>query len=144
VILVVIVLAAFFYALQDFSAAATMASIRGLLSEETIVIRDGKEIAIATEALLTGDIVALTLGVKVSADLRLVVCSSDLKFDKSLLTGESEPVSGTVDSTDVNPVTYWIYNLMEANIPVARDQKHRSLWYICSTGIRQRCCCVYW
>jgi len=82
-----------------------MASIRGLLSEETIVIRDGKETAIATEDLLTGDVVALTLGVKVSADLRLVVCSSDLKFDKSLLTGESEPVSGTVNSTDVNPVS---------------------------------------
>jgi sodium/potassium-transporting ATPase subunit alpha len=104
VILVIIVLAAFFYAVQDFSAAATMASIKGLLSEETVVIRDGKEIAIATEDVLIGDIVVLTLGVKVPADLRLLVCSSDLKLDKSLLTGESEPVSCTVASTDANPV----------------------------------------
>lgn len=41
------------------------------------------------------------MGVKVPADLRLVEVS-DCRFDRSILTGESVPVSATTDKTDEN------------------------------------------
>lgn len=52
--------------------------------------------------LVSGDIVKITLGTKVPADIRLISCSSDLRFDRSILTGESKPVAGTSDNTDPN------------------------------------------
>jgi magnesium-transporting ATPase (P-type) len=36
------------------------------------------------------------------ADLRFVEVSSDLKLDRAVLTGESEPIQGTIGSTDPN------------------------------------------
>lgn len=52
--------------------------------------------------LVKGDIVRITLGCKVPADIRMIECSSDLRFDRSILTGESNAVAATVDSTDIN------------------------------------------
>lgn len=49
-----------------------------------------------------GDIVLLKLGAKVPADVRLIEVSSDVKFDRSILTGESVAVGATVDSTNEN------------------------------------------
>lgn len=42
------------------------------------------------------------MGNKVPADLRLLSHSGDIRFDKSMLTGESEEVEGAVDFTDPN------------------------------------------
>ena len=52
--------------------------------------------------LVLGDIVTITLGNKVPADIRLLDMSSDLRFDRSILTGESNAISGSVDCTDPN------------------------------------------
>ena len=52
--------------------------------------------------LVAGDIVKITLGSKVPADIRLLSVSSDLRFDRSILTGESNPVAATTESTDAN------------------------------------------
>jgi sodium/potassium-transporting ATPase subunit alpha len=57
---------------------------------------------LSADQLVAGDIVKITLGAKVPADIRLLEVSSDLKFDRSILTGESDAISGTVDSTDQN------------------------------------------
>lgn len=51
---------------------------------------------------MAGDIVRITLGSKVPADLRLLEVSSDLRFDRSILTGESNAVAAAVDATDDN------------------------------------------
>lgn len=37
-----------------------------------------------------------------AADLRLVSASADLKFDKSILTGESKEIAGSVNATSEN------------------------------------------
>ncbi|OBZ79410.1 Sodium/potassium-transporting ATPase subunit alpha-A [Grifola frondosa] len=52
--------------------------------------------------LVSGDLVYVSLGEKVPADLRLIDVSGDLRFDRSILTGESEPVAGRVEMTDEN------------------------------------------
>lgn len=42
------------------------------------------------------------MGNKVPADLRLLNHSGDIRFDRSMLTGESEEVEGAIDGTDPN------------------------------------------
>ena len=56
--------------------------------------------------LVAGDLVQLSMGNKIPADIRLIQVSSDLRFDRSILTGESVPIPGTVDSTNANCVLH--------------------------------------
>jgi sodium/potassium-transporting ATPase subunit alpha len=65
-----------------------MKSIKTLIAENATVLRDGKQHIIPAHDLVVGDVVLLSMGDRVPADLRLVKVSSDLKFDRSLLTGE--------------------------------------------------------
>ncbi|KAJ7211563.1 hypothetical protein GGX14DRAFT_534540 [Mycena pura] len=104
VLLVVIVIQAMFNAWQDWSTSHVMASIAGLLPTETLVTRDGGQFNARLPAsdLVSGDIVTISLGSKVPVDLRLIEVSSDLRFDRSILTGESNEISGSVDCTDKN------------------------------------------
>ncbi|OCH96530.1 sodium-potassium ATPase [Obba rivulosa] len=101
VLLVVLVLQAVFNAWQDFSASKVMSSIKDLLPTDVLIIRDGMQTNIDAEQLVTGDLVLVSLGEKVPADLRMIEVS-DLRFDRSILTGESEPVSGRIEKTDDN------------------------------------------
>lgn len=65
-----------------------MKSIKSLVAEEATVIRDGKRQTVPATDVVIGDLVMLSMGDRVPADLRLVDASVDLKFDRSLLTGE--------------------------------------------------------
>lgn len=65
-----------------------MSSIKTLIAEEASVIRDGKRQTIASRDVVVGDLVVLSMGDRVPADIRLIQASSDLRFDRSLLTGE--------------------------------------------------------
>lgn len=66
--------------------------------------RDGVKLEIDALDLKVGDIVHLSLGQRVPADIVLFEVSSDLALDRSLLTGESDPVSTTITATDDNPL----------------------------------------
>lgn len=79
-----------------------MNSILNLLPSECLVIRGGVPTKMTASNLVIGDIVQVKLGNKVPADLRLIQVSNDLKFDRAVLTGESEPVEGTTAMTDEN------------------------------------------
>ncbi|KAJ7085621.1 hypothetical protein C8R43DRAFT_1244958 [Mycena crocata] len=102
VLLIVIAIQAVFNAWQDYSTGHVMASIAGLLPTEILVTRDGERFKLPAADLVSGDIVSITLGSKVPADIRLLDVSSDLRFDRSLLTGESNDIAATVDATDKN------------------------------------------
>ena len=65
-----------------------MKSIKSLVAEEAAVIRDGKRQVIPATDIVVGDLIMLNMGDRVPADLRIVDASIDLKFDRSLLTGE--------------------------------------------------------
>jgi sodium/potassium-transporting ATPase subunit alpha len=91
-----------FNAWQDYSTGRVMNSIANMLPSDVLVLRDGSKIRVPAMNLVLGDVVFIGLGNKIPADLRLVEASSDLKLDRAVLTGESEPISGTVDHTDDN------------------------------------------
>lgn len=102
VLLIVMVVQTAFNAWQDYSTGRVMNSIANMLPSDVLVLRDGSKIRVPAMNLVLGDVVFIGLGNKIPADLRLVEASSDLKLDRAVLTGESEPISGTVDHTDDN------------------------------------------
>ena len=65
-----------------------MKSIKSLVAEQATVIRDGRQQTVPATDIVVGDLVMLSMGDRVPADLRIVDASIDLKFDRSLLTGE--------------------------------------------------------
>ena len=101
-VIIVIILQASFSAFQDWSTARTMKSILNLLPAETAVVRDGCSSKISATDLVVGDIVKISVGNKVPVDMRLLSTSGDVRFDRSMLTGESEEVEGATDMTEQN------------------------------------------
>ncbi len=90
VILIVVVINAVVGFVQEYRAEKAMEKLKGLISNEAVVIRDGKEQKILAGELTPGDIVIIEEGDNIPADLRIIE-SSDLKVDESALTGESLP-----------------------------------------------------
>jgi sodium/potassium-transporting ATPase subunit alpha len=102
VLYAVFIIQALFNAWQDWSSSRTMASISGMLPDDCSVLRDGIRVELAAVDLVPGDILFIKSGNKLPADVRFVEVSSDAKFDRSILTGESQPVPGAVNFTDKN------------------------------------------
>src|SRR5882762_2517428 len=65
-----------------------MKSIKSLIADNAIVVCDGKQQTMSAVEIVVGDLVMLSMGDRVPADMRIVQVSLDLKFDRSLLTGE--------------------------------------------------------
>lgn len=101
-VIIVIFLQAAFSAFQDWSTAKTMNSILDMLPSEAMVLRQGSWTKMRTSELVVGDVVKISIGDKVPADMRLIETSGDLRFDRSAMTGESHEIDGTVDNTDDN------------------------------------------
>lgn len=102
VLLMIIVIQSIFNAYQDWSTAKTMSSIGGMLPNDSIIVRNGQNVTVRSEELVVGDVCSIRMGNKIPADLRIIEASADLKFDRSVLTGESDPVAGAVEMSDVN------------------------------------------
>jgi sodium/potassium-transporting ATPase subunit alpha len=66
-----------------------------MLPAACVVVRDGQEVKVPAEQLVRGDIVHLTIGNRIPADMRLITVG-DLKVEQSSLTGENEPIECTV------------------------------------------------
>jgi sodium/potassium-transporting ATPase subunit alpha len=79
---------AIFNAWQDFSTSRVMASIKAMLPSDVLVRRDSTSMKIPAKDLVTGDLITISMGEKVPADLRLIEVSADVQFDRSILTGE--------------------------------------------------------
>lgn len=77
--------------LQEAKAESALAALASAVQTEATVIRDGKKLRISSQQLVPGDVVLLSSGDKVPADLRLVKVR-DLQIDESALTGESVAV----------------------------------------------------
>jgi len=88
VLLIVLILQAIFNAWQDFSTSRVMASIKGMLPSDILVLRDSERLKLPAKDLVPGDLVTFGMGEKVPADMRLIEVSADLQFDRSILTGE--------------------------------------------------------
>lgn len=88
VITVMTVLLGFF---QEYKAEKAVESLKKMLAFTARVTRGGKSIDIPVDDLVTGDIVLLSEGMKVPADIRLIEVYS-LQANEASLTGESVPI----------------------------------------------------
>jgi Ca2+-transporting ATPase len=76
---------------QEKKTEKALDALKDLASPRALVIRDGETIRIPGKEVVTGDIVVLQEGDRVPADA-IVIKSTNLLADESLLTGESMPV----------------------------------------------------
>ena len=90
-IVVIIVLNGVFAFAQEYRADRAAERLRDLLPVRAQVIRDGEVRTVDAAQLVLDDLVLLSAGDRVSADLRLVTVHA-LAVDESMLTGESVPV----------------------------------------------------
>ncbi len=81
---------------QEGKAAESVAALRQMLIMTASVRRDGQLVEIPAEELVPGDIVGFEAGDKVPADGRILVAAT-LEIEEAGLTGESTPVSKSVD-----------------------------------------------
>jgi magnesium-transporting ATPase (P-type) len=100
VIMAVAVINALIGFLQEGRAETALAGIRGMLSADASVRRDGGWTTVPAAQLVPGDVIRLAPGDKVPADVRLFQ-AFQLRIDESALTGESVPSSK--DSDPVSP-----------------------------------------
>jgi Ca2+-transporting ATPase len=77
---------------QEKKTEKALDALKDLASPRALVIRDGETIVIPGKEVVTGDVVVLREGDRVPADA-IVLESTNLSADESLLTGESVPVS---------------------------------------------------
>ncbi|KAJ5935936.1 hypothetical protein N7454_005234 [Penicillium verhagenii] len=101
-VLMIILLQAAFSALQDWSTARTMKAILDLVPTDAVVLRSGVATKIPSTEVVVGDVVQLSIGNKVPADLCLLTASGDVRFDRSILTGESDEIEGSLEASDTN------------------------------------------
>jgi len=100
VILAVAVINAVIGFVQEGRAEHALAGIRTLLSAEAQVRRDGEWGHVPADQLVPGDIVRVSAGSKVPADLRLLE-ASNLRVEEAALTGEAVPSGKGVDPVAV-------------------------------------------
>lgn len=93
-ILLFVVLSATLGFYQEFYAEKTISLLKKYLTTNTQVLRNGTVVAVATESLVPGDIVVLTAGRAIPADVRFLQ-TEHVWIDESALTGESAPVHKT-------------------------------------------------
>jgi H+-transporting ATPase len=75
---------------QESRAQATLAALKSRLALTAAVCRDGTWTKVEASQLVPGDLLKLSLGSVVAADVRLV--DGEILIDQSMLTGESLPI----------------------------------------------------
>ena len=75
---------------QEGRAQATLAALRSRLALTASVRRDGRWVVMPAAGLVPGDVVKLSLGGVVAADVHLT--AGEVLLDQSMLTGESVPI----------------------------------------------------
>ncbi len=82
--------------IQEYKAEKAIEALQKLATPKAKVIRDGDEIEISVTELVPGDIVLLSEGDVIPADIKLTE-TYNLKVDESSLTGESKEVEKKVN-----------------------------------------------
>ncbi|QEC65789.1 cation-translocating P-type ATPase [Panacibacter ginsenosidivorans] len=89
--LVAIILVTAISLYQEVKSSNALKALQEFTEPKVTVIRDGKEIVIAAEELVPGDIMLLDEGMNIPADA-IILQANDLTVNESIITGESLPV----------------------------------------------------
>ena len=95
-IVAVIFINAIFTFIQEYRAEKALEAMKKLLPFHVTVLRSGREREIDVREVVPGEVVIISEGDKVSADMRLIEIS-DIRVNNASLTGESEPLARTAE-----------------------------------------------
>ena len=104
VILILVISSTLLEFFEEYNSNKAAEKLKELVATTATVLRDGKETLIPIKQITVGDIVMLSAGSLIPADLR-VLEAKDLYVGQSSLTGESDAVKKVVelgDSYDLN------------------------------------------
>mmetsp|Transcript_784 Transcript_784/g.1418 ORF Transcript_784/g.1418 Transcript_784/m.1418 type:complete len:1065 (-) Transcript_784:41-3235(-) len=101
IITLVIVLNTTIGIVQEGSAEKAAEALKGMLSSDALLVRDGKDVKVPAANIVPGDIVKLNLGDRVPADLRMLEVSN-LSALEAALTGEAVPIDKTTDAIEAS------------------------------------------
>ncbi|MGD8712530.1 MAG: cation-transporting P-type ATPase, partial [Thiohalophilus sp.] len=91
-LLVVVVLNALVSFIQNYKVEKMMMSFLDYIPKEVVVLRDGEKMLMDAKEVVPGDVLFVQEGDKICAD-GVVIESSQLLLDESIITGESEPAT---------------------------------------------------
>ena len=97
VILILITASTLLEFVEVFRSNKAAEKLKSLVSARTDVVRNGKETKIPSSEVTVGDVVVLSAGDLIPADLRIIE-STDLYVNQSSLTGESDSVKKLAES----------------------------------------------
>ena len=97
VIVVLVLTSTFLEFFEEFKSNKAAAKLKEMVATKSTVIRNGKKIKILNKDIVIGDIVVLSAGDMIPADLR-VLEAKDLYIGQSSLTGESDSVRKLAES----------------------------------------------
>jgi P-type Ca2+ transporter type 2C len=102
---------------QERKTQRALEALRDLSAPRALVVRDGKELRIASREVVCGDLLALHEGDRIAADA--VLLQGLLSTDESLLTGEAVPTDklpATAASTLESPGTAGTHSLYASTV----------------------------
>lgn len=132
ILIAIVILNAFIGFYEEWKSENILASLKKLVVEKCNVIREGKITEIPVIQLVVGDIVKLTEGDGIPADIRLIE-SDEFSGNEFILTGESLPSNKDASfSTDKNLPINEIKNCVFMGTTVARGD---AIGIVYSTGM---------
>lgn len=97
VIIVLVLTSTFLEFFEEFKSNKAAAKLKEMVATQSTVIRNGKKVKVLNKDVVIGDIVVLSAGDMIPADLR-VLEAKDLYIGQSSLTGESDSVRKLAES----------------------------------------------
>jgi Ca2+-transporting ATPase len=91
VIFAIVIACVFLGFVEEYRSEKAVKALKRMAAPTATVIRDGIDMEIPAKELVPGDIVVLSTGDRIPADLRLIE-AANLRTDEAPLTGESTPV----------------------------------------------------
>lgn len=108
VILVLVLVSTLLDFFEEYRSNKAAEKLKNLVSTNVSVIRNNEEIKIPVDNLVIGDLVVLSAGSMIPADLRMVDIK-DLYVNQSSLTGETESIkklyNTSLDKTDIQTIS---------------------------------------
>ena len=117
--------------IQEWKAGKSVSNLSNMIEVNTLVKRDGEEISIQASNLVVGDIVFLTSGDKISADMRIIECNN-FTVDESVLTGESIAVNKNIEVINKKVAISDMKNMIFAGTTVSTG---RAICVVTATGL---------
>ena len=100
VVLAVVVVNSIIGFIQEYKAGKAIEALSSMIPENTTVIREGIVCTLPVSEIVPGDIVLVSAGERIPADMRIIQ-QKNLQVEEAALTGESVPSQKTTET--VNP-----------------------------------------